>query len=362
MFRWTRRERRERAVKVGRRKSPAGLLLIFLFSTIAARTAAPGRDLSSVGARARRELTGPWSPPPSYHISYLLEALDDDQRQGIIGRVGEEEMNLIGRWRGMVEEQVDDGRLLLLPTAEKPFDASYQPGPLTVITNSVLPCTKRVEVSALVLEPLKEMVTFVNSHPGCHLQVASGYRSYATQAVLFANRTNRVLKDHPELGGDRKKAQEAAARIVAVPGKSQHMTGRAVDFTTAGMGGRLEEEFAGTAEGRLLKEHAWRYGFVFPYAEGKEEITGYIYEPWHLVYVGKYHAEIIHKHGWVLEDYRNYMQKEKSILFKAEGGELRRYVYDEKTGTTKVYRVRENEPGRRLFLVKKVWIDRQEEL
>lgn len=327
------------------------MLVIIIFSTIAAGTGYPEGELPSAGEQ--EGLTGNWSPSLSYYISYLLEALNDDTRQGTIGRAGDEEMNIIFRLRGMVEEQVDDGRLLLLPSVEMPFDASYRPGPLAVIANPVIPCTKRVEVSVLILEPLKEMVTFVNSHPGCHLTVSSGYRSYETQAVLFVNRTNRVLNEHPELAGDWEKAQEVAARIVAVPGKSQHMTGRAVDFTTAGLSGRLETEFADTSEGRLLKKHAWRYGFILPYAAEKEEITGYIYEPWHLLYVGKYHAEIIHNNGWVLEEYRNYMQKEKSILYKAEEGELRRYVYDEKTGRIKVYRVKEKEPSRVLFGLKK---------
>src|SRR5690606_10967435 len=112
-----------------------------------------------------------------------------------------------------------------------------------------IPCTKRVKISTVALEPLREMVAFVNSHPGCQLMVASGYRSYETQAVLFANRTKRVLNEHPELKGDREKAQMIAGRIVAVPGKSQHMTGRAIDFTTPRLKGSLEEEFADTSEG-----------------------------------------------------------------------------------------------------------------
>lgn len=330
-------------LKSVRKGSLSGVLLIMIFSTVAAGTGYSGGKPRSAGEQGRP--TGSWSPTLHYYISYLLEASDDFTRQGIIGRVGDEEMKIICRLRGVVEEQVDDGELLKLPSPEMPFAASYRPGPLAVIADRVIPCTKRVEVSALVLEPLQEMVAFVNSHPGCRLVVASGYRPYERQAVLFANRTNRVLNEHPELEGDREKAQAVAGRIVAVPGTSQHMTGRAVDFTTAGLGGCLEIEFADTFEGILLKEHAWRYGFVFPYAEGKEEITGYIYEPWHLLYVGKYHAEMISKNDWVIEEYRNYMQKEKSVLFKTLEGKLRRYLYNEKTGTTEVYWVKEKEPS-----------------
>lgn len=325
----------------------AGALLVVFFSITAGGTGYPSGQFLPAGEGERPAENGVARGSPAFalYISYLMAEIDASQEPGVICRISDEGMRMIRRFRGLVEKPVDDGNLLKLPSPARPFASTYQPGSLMFLADPAIPSTKQVEVAAVAFEPLREMVAFVNSHPGCQLMVASGYRSYERQAVLFANRAKRVLIEYPELQGDREKAERIAGRIVAVPGTSQHMTGRAIDFTTAVLKGGLVEEFAGTPEGRLLKEHAWRYGFVFPYAEGKEEITGYIYEPWHLLYVGKYHAEIIQMHGWVIEEYLGYMEKERSILFRATDGELRRYLYNEETGTVEVNLIKEKEPS-----------------
>lgn len=323
----------------------SGLLLAVFFSVAAGGSGYPRTGVRPAGGEGIGNGSARSSPAFALYISYLLEEIDARRQPGVIRRVSDGEMKMICRLWGMVEEPVDDGRLLVLPSPAKPFASSYRPGPLMLLADPAIPCTKEVEVSTVLFEPLKAMVAFVNSHPGCRLLVSSGYRSYERQAVLFANRIKRVLREHPELKGDRGKAERIAGRIVAAPGKSQHMTGRAIDFTTAGVKGNLVEEFADTPEGRLLKDHAWRYGFVFPYAKGKEEITGYIYEPWHLLYVGRYHAEIIHVQGWVIEEYLDYMKQEGSILFRTVEGKLLRYLYNEKTGTVKVNLLKGKEPS-----------------
>lgn len=52
-----------------------------------------------------------------------------------------------------------------------------------------------------------------------------------------------------------------------------------------------------------LAENAHHYGFILRYLEGKTDITKINFEPWHFRYVGVEHAEFIHKHGLVLEEY-----------------------------------------------------------
>ena len=54
-----------------------------------------------------------------------------------------------------------------------------------------------------------------------------------------------------------------------------------------------------------LKENAWKYGFILRYPEGKEEITGYIFEPWHYRYFGKEEAQKIYESGLTVEEYYN---------------------------------------------------------
>ena len=127
---------------------------------------------------------------------------------------------------------------------------------------------------------------------GISLLGVSGYRSHATQTKLF---NNYVRKD----------GYEKARTYSALPGTSEHETGLAIDVT--GEDGRCAAEdcFGGTKEAIWLEEHVAEYGFIIRYPEGKEAITGYEYEPWHLRYVGKSIALEIMNKGITLEEYFN---------------------------------------------------------
>ncbi|WP_165478904.1 M15 family metallopeptidase, partial [Clostridioides difficile] len=58
-----------------------------------------------------------------------------------------------------------------------------------------------------------------------------------------------------------------------------------------------------TKEAKWLAENAHKFGFIIRYPEGKEDITGTAYEPWHIRYVGKDAAEEIYSKGLTLEEY-----------------------------------------------------------
>lgn len=121
---------------------------------------------------------------------------------------------------------------------------------------------------------------------GLNLWIASGYRSYATQKRLY---NNYVSSD----------GKEAADTYSARPGYSEHQTGLAFDLNS------VEESFANTDEGKWVKDNCYRYGLIIRYPKGKESITGYIYEPWHLRYVGVELAIKLYNNGdWItLEEY-----------------------------------------------------------
>lgn len=61
--------------------------------------------------------------------------------------------------------------------------------------------------------------------------------------------------------------------------------------------------FGDKPEAKWLAEHAYRFGFIIRYPEGKEAITGYKYEPWHLRYVGVDIAAEIQERASTLEEY-----------------------------------------------------------
>lgn len=109
---------------------------------------------------------------------------------------------------------------------------------------------------------------------GVSLNVQSGYRSYNFQVTLY----NRYVQQQGQAQADTQSAR---------PGYSEHQTGFSVDLGGATRPScNIETCYGDTTEGKWIAEHAHEYGFVVRYPEGKTSITGYVYEPWHLRYVG----------------------------------------------------------------------------
>lgn len=171
-----------------------------------------------------------------------------------------------------------------LPDHYKPTDLVYPNVPFT-FTEKI---EKRMMRSAAA-KALEKMFAGAKSD-GIYLAGVSAYRSEATQTTLF----NRyVAKDG-----------EAKARTYsAVPGHSEHQTGLSIDVSGSTGKCAAESCFGGTKEAKWLAKHASEYGFIIRYPEGKEAITGYMYEPWHVRYVGKDIATSIAKSNSTLEEY-----------------------------------------------------------
>lgn len=56
--------------------------------------------------------------------------------------------------------------------------------------------------------------------------------------------------------------------------------------------------------GRLGARHAWEYGFITRYTEGRTDVTGYEPEAWHLRYIGPELAKAYHDGGYTtLEEF-----------------------------------------------------------
>lgn len=124
---------------------------------------------------------------------------------------------------------------------------------------------------------------------GLNFELVSGFRSYEYQAGLY---NDYVARD----------GREAADRYSAEPGHSEHQTGLAIDVGSYDSAVLLQTSFEYTPEFQWLKDVAHEYGFIIRYMKGKEHITGYMYEPWHLRYVGD-KAPDIYESGLTLEEY-----------------------------------------------------------
>ena len=116
------------------------------------------------------------------------------------------------------------------------------------------------------------------------LEIASGFRSYEEQKTLY--------KEYSAENGQ-KEADTYSARA----GYSEHQSGLAIDVNGA------DFSMVGQKDMKWLEKHCSEYGFIIRFPKGKESITGYSYEPWHIRYVGKKTAKEIKKQGVCLEEY-----------------------------------------------------------
>ena len=122
----------------------------------------------------------------------------------------------------------------------------------------------------------------VNFHP------VSGYRSYNQQAATYNHWRATYGQQH-------------ADSVSAAPGTSEHQLGLAVDVSDGIC--NLRRCFATTNAGQWVARNAHKYGFVIRYPDGKTDVTGYWYEPWHLRYVGTELARELTSKGLTLEEY-----------------------------------------------------------
>ena len=106
---------------------------------------------------------------------------------------------------------------------------------------------------------------------GVELALVSAFRTVAYQAGIVERKLAR---------GD---ALDAILRVNAVPGYSEHHSGRAIDVTTPGYAD-LEEAFEHSPAFAWLDANAARFGYAMSYPRGN--LQGIAYEPWHWAYRG----------------------------------------------------------------------------
>lgn len=131
---------------------------------------------------------------------------------------------------------------------------------------------------------------------GVQIELDSVYRSVAEQQEIWD-----AWSADPELG------PEYCKKYLAVPGYSEHHTGFAVDIFIMKDGKEIrdnDEMIADTEDFKKVHALMPEYGFILRYPLGKEDITGYSYEPWHMRYVGDaMAAKGITERGLTLEEY-----------------------------------------------------------
>ena len=159
------------------------------------------------------------------------------------------------------------------------------------------------QVAAEAYPALQEMLADCKA-AGCAPVVCSAYRSQEYQEKLYQRKIKRLI----DSGMSQEQAEEEAGTVVAVPGTSEHQLGLALDIIDDS-NWTLDQSQENTKTQQWLMAHSWEYGWILRYPNGKTELTGIIYEPWHYRYVGKEIAAELHQLDMCLEEYLNMLTK-----------------------------------------------------
>lgn len=152
-------------------------------------------------------------------------------------------------------------------------------------------------VDTRIAEPLKKMLADAEKE-GLNIIICSAYRSVERQIQLF----NSSVRERINKGMSYWEAYKDTCLNVAIPGKSEHAMGFAVDLIS-NQYSELDAKQAETKEAQWLEANCYKYGFILRYPPSKTAETGIIYEPWHYRYVGEEDAKKIMETGVTLEEY-----------------------------------------------------------
>lgn len=164
------------------------------------------------------------------------------------------------------------------------FDGlTYIDGILIANKSYSLPSTYNPGMSPEALQQFEVLQTAAQND-GINIYFLDGYRTYDYQNEVYNNFVNWYGVEMADI---------SAARA----GHSEHQTGLAIDVSTDA------NIFEGTPAAVWIANHAHEYGFIVRYPKGKENITGYKYEPWHIRYLGVEKATDVYNSGLTLEEY-----------------------------------------------------------
>lgn len=199
-------------------------------------------------------------------------------------------------------ESILSDQYFVLINRDNQLDESYVPSNLKKSEAKFLEYVQDNNLESATSAAAKKMFDAA-AQDGISLIGISGYRSYSLQKKLYESRV-------------REKGEEKTRAYTAEPGASEHQSGLAIDILCNEYQ-TLDEGFENTDAFRWLTENCYKYGFILRYLKGKEDITGYNYEPWHFRYIGNEEvAEDIMNRGLTFEEYINEVKNKIDELKK----------------------------------------------
>lgn len=284
------------ARRSGRPASRAPFLLAVLSSLAAVVSVA-------CGAQSEEPVVEEQAEPPTLHPAF---AVTSDDLENLLGGVPDGPATAIRANPSAFLARLDEvlqapADLTILVDKDNPLPEDYAPADLVdldELAGELVLSRAGHRLRHPATEALRQMSAEAGA-AGVTLMVSSAYRSYAYQADVYARWVDQL-------------GRAMADRVSARPGMSQHQLGTAVDF------GCICREFADQPAGVWLAENAHRFGYSLSYPEGYEEITGYLYEPWHYRYIGRAAAALEHEYFGGIQQYMlEFLARNRASLLAA---------------------------------------------
>ena len=217
------------------------------------------------------------------------------------GQVAEEGSETEEEADDVQDTETDDGKLkkpeidyddpyMLLVNKTHPLPADYKPEGLKDIKYYASDRTASSRYMVGDAADNFHLLVEAAAAEGHEIVMTTAYRSYGFQQTLWDNYVAKY-------------GEAEASTFSARPGTSEHQAGLCTDVSSPSVNYQLTSKYGSTPEGQWLSEHAHEYGFIIRYMEGKEHITGYQYEPWHIRYVGREAAAYIYQEQITFEEY-----------------------------------------------------------
>ncbi|PKM94311.1 MAG: peptidase M15 [Firmicutes bacterium HGW-Firmicutes-1] len=209
--------------------------------------------------------------------------------------VGEEVYNFDA---GQILQVENQDSLHVLVNKKNELDSNYEPNDLVVpeVKFSFDGNDQKKQMRSVAANALEELINGALEND-YRLVAVSGYRSYNRQQTIYQGNVDRM-------------GEEAANKVSAKPGQSEHQTGLAMDVSCESIGYSLEESLGDLPEGKWLAKNAHAYGFIIRYPKDKTDITQYNYEPWHVRYVGKALATYLYENDLTLDEFYEQINNE----------------------------------------------------
>lgn len=204
--------------------------------------------------------------------------------------------------RAIIDDYSLPNSIWLVVSKSHPISVDYVPAALKIpdVATRTDKSDDERSVRSDIEQPLINLFAAAST-AGYQLMIGSGYRSAALQQIYYNSSVNSI-------------GVEATNQAIAIPGTSEHQTGLAFDVSTVSRTCYLDSCFGTTADGVWLADNAYLYGFTLRYPSGKDDITGYQYEPWHFRYVGIDLATALHESNLTLDEALPYLIKADATL------------------------------------------------